>query len=93
MAVRRTIRVRDLGLRGDVGPNRTMTFLHECRFAAHESCLTFQLTISNWQAQVMIEGQAEVEVNSSSLDELLVAEVRAFALQFLVSAGSALAPP
>lgn len=41
----------------------------------------------------MIEGQSVEEVNSSSLDELIVAGVWAGTLQFIGSAGSVSAPP
>ena len=41
----------------------------------------------------MIEGQSVEEVNSSSLDEFIVAEVWVGTLQFIVSAGSVSAPP
>ncbi|WP_209426786.1 hypothetical protein, partial [Komagataeibacter intermedius] len=43
-------------------------------------------TISNRQTLIMIEGQSVEEVNSSSLDEFIVAEVWAGTLQFIVSA-------
>ncbi len=54
---------------------------------------TLRPTISNWQPLVMIEGQSVEEVNSSSLDEFIVAEVWAGTLQCIVSAGSVSAPP
>lgn len=41
----------------------------------------------------MIEGQSVEKVNSSSLDEFIVAEVWAGTLQFIVSAGFVSAPP
>ncbi|GLH29428.1 hypothetical protein WSS15_20780 [Acetobacter pasteurianus] len=54
---------------------------------------TCRPTISNWQTLVMIEGQSVEKVNSSSLDEFIVAEVWAGTLQFIVSAGFVSAPP
>lgn len=54
---------------------------------------TCRPTISNWPTLIMIERQSVEEVNSSSLDEFIVAEVWAGTLQFIVSAGSLSAPP